>query len=186
MATPGAQLASNMPKENIGDFNEIWCQKLINSPLVKEVPFQSRTITRNSTLHALFNRTLATNDTLRACQSFQLDHQDKKRTESILLASMGSGMDGHHGLAHGGTIATLFDESLSLAAMMALENKQFVTGSTYVVYKKPLPTPGLVLVRSWVDKFEGRKVWVKGTMEDGHGGIYATAENFYITVKGKL
>lgn len=64
MATPGAWLATEMPKECLGDFDKIqWVQDIVNDPECKEIPFQSRTITRNSTLHSLFNRTLATLDT---------------------------------------------------------------------------------------------------------------------------
>lgn len=63
---PNAWLASQMPKESLHDFDRLgWYQELLKASNVREVPFQSRTITRNSTLHSLFNRTLATNDTLR-------------------------------------------------------------------------------------------------------------------------
>ena len=64
MVKDGAWLASEMPKECLGDFNDTqWVQHIINDPGCKEVPFPSRTITRNSTIHSLFNRTLATWDT---------------------------------------------------------------------------------------------------------------------------
>ena len=99
--------------------------------------------------------------------------------------SMGSGLDGHNGVSHGGTIAVLFDEALSFAAFMHIK-PPFVTGEQRVIYKKPVRTPGLVLVRCWTEKIEGRKVFVKGTMEDGHGGIYALAETLYITLKAAL
>jgi acyl-coenzyme A thioesterase PaaI-like protein len=42
-------------------------------------------------------------------------------------------MDGHQVMAHGGTISTLFDESLSLGALLIMD-KAFVTGSTKVNY----------------------------------------------------
>lgn len=68
MATPGAWLATEMPKECLGDFDKLkWVQAIIHDPDCKEIPFQSRTITRNSSLHSLFNRTLATLDTYDAC-----------------------------------------------------------------------------------------------------------------------
>lgn len=67
MATPGAWLATEMPKECLGDFDTVqWIQDIVKDPACTEVPFQSRTITRNSTLHSLFNRTLATLDTYEA------------------------------------------------------------------------------------------------------------------------
>lgn len=153
MPTPGAWLATEMPKECLGDFDDLpWVQAIINDPRNQEVPFQSRTITRNSTLHSLFNRTLATLDTLRACQAWLRvrpaesnetpdaeDGQGKK--EALLVASMGHGLDGHPGLAHGGTIATLFDEGLSLSALQVL-SRQFMTGHSFIKYRAPVPTPG--------------------------------------------
>lgn len=109
-------------------------QDFLATPGLKEVPFQSRTISRNSTLHSLFNRTLATNDTLRACQAFHVQKEDNVYPECILLASMGSGLDGHPGLAHGGTFGVLFDEALSLGALTAFE-RAFMTASTTINYK---------------------------------------------------
>lgn len=94
-------------------------------------------------------------------------------------------MDGHPGMAHGGTIATLFDEALALAGLMKLD-RPFVTGESKVQYKAPLRTPSVVLVRSWVQKQEGRKITIWGTMEDGNGLVYATSEALYITLKASL
>ncbi|KAF2166417.1 hypothetical protein M409DRAFT_54768 [Zasmidium cellare ATCC 36951] len=196
MATPGAWLATEMPKECLGDFDKIqWVQDIVNDPECKEIPFQSRTITRNSTLHSLFNRTLATLDTLRACQSFlrlrpvkeneNPDTDDGKKKEALLVASMGHGLDGHPGLAHGGTIATLFDEGLSLGALQVLD-KAFMTAHSFIKYKAAVPTPSVVLLRCYCEKWEGRKAWIKGTMEDGEGKIYAEAESLFIIAKTKL
>jgi len=189
-----AWLASRMPKENIRDFEKYsWYTDLISDPHCKEVPFQSRTITRNCAIHSLVNRTLATNGTLRACQAFQryVKITDPKlaaeapvenggmQRQALLVASLGSEMDGHPGLAHGGTIGTLFDESLSSAALQVLP-RAFMTANTVIRYKKALPTPSAVLIISEVVRWEGRKVWVKGSKEDGNGGVYAEAECLYI------
>lgn len=43
-----------------------------------------------------------------------------------------------------------------------------------------------MLIRCWCDKFEGRKAFIKGTMEDGNGKIYAEAESLFIMVKSKI
>ena len=196
MAPSGPWLASDMPKESLGDFDNIkWIQDIVHDPDVKEVPFHSRTVFRDSTHHSLFNRTLATNDTLRACQSFLRlrpckesetpDSEDGRKKESLLIASMGRGLDGYPGFAHGGTIATLFDETLSLVALQVL-SMPFMTVYLTTTYKKAVPTAGPVLVRCWCEKFEGRKAWITGTMEDGEGGIYALAEYMFITRKSKL
>jgi acyl-coenzyme A thioesterase PaaI-like protein len=49
-------------------------------------------------------------------------------------------------------------------------------------YKKPVPTPGIVLcTASWV-KQDRNKIYVKGTIEDGNGKIYTTGEGMFIVV----
>ena len=54
-------------------------------------------------------------------------------------------------------------------------------------YKKMLPTPSVVLCRAWVEtEPEGRKVWVKASVEDGLGGVYATGRTLFIKMKPKL
>jgi len=171
------------------------------APNTKETPLQSRTITRTSTLHSLFNRTL------RACQAFQRllppsDDPDEPHAstfspiakdatgkdgrtphiEALFIASLGTGLDGHPGLAHGGTVGTLFDEGLSLAALQVLP-RAFMTANTLIRYQNPVPTPSVLLVRSGVVKWDGRKAWVNGSMEDGEGRVYAEAECLYIMVR---
>lgn len=122
------------------------------------------TLLTESSAAQAFQRTTAASSTDQEIGPWK----DGTRVEALLIASLGTGLDGHPGLAHGGTIGTLFDESLSLGALQVLP-RAFMTANTVIRYKKALPTPGVVLVRSEVTKWEGRKAWVKGTMEDGNG-----------------
>lgn len=73
-------------------------------------------------------------------RSQNADTDDGKKKEALLVASMGHGLDGHPGLAHGGTIATLFDEGLSLGALQVLD-KAFMTAHSFIKYKAAVPTP---------------------------------------------
>lgn len=36
--------------------------------------------------------------------------------------------------------------------------------------------------RSWLEKKEGRKMWGRGTVEDGNGGILAVGEALFLIV----
>jgi hypothetical protein len=39
----------------------------------------------------------------------------------------------------------------------------------------------------WMEKMpQQRKAWVKASIEDGTGGVHATADSFILTIKGKL
>lgn len=55
-----------------------------------------------------------------------------------------------------------------------------------VNYKKPVPTPSIVLCTATVDRRERNKIYVKGTLEDGLGKIYTTAEGMFVEVNSKL
>jgi predicted thioesterase len=46
-----------------------------------------------------------------------------------------------------------------------------------------LQTPAWVLVRAHVDRHEGRKVYINGTVENGEGVIYAKAVALFIKPK---
>lgn len=103
------------------------------------------------------------------------------------MVSLGSGADGHIGLAHGGITATIFDEGLGVLPLMTVSKDQsFMTATLNIAYKRPLPTPSVLLVRSWYEKIQGRKMYIKGTLEDGLGNVYATAEVLYITIKARI
>lgn len=58
-----------------------------------------------------------------------------------------------------------------------------MTAYLKVDYKKPVRTPGIVLTRGVVVKKEGKKLWLRGTVEDGEGGILATGEALFIVVE---
>lgn len=134
--------------------------------------------------------------------------------ELLILFSLGTGMDGHAGVLHGGILAVMFDELLgTLAAGLQsqqsqpqqLQQQQQQTATTqsreeensspdwtaiYTVsmtirFRRPLTTPGFVLGRSWCDagRTRGRKVWVRGVLEDGEGGVFAEGEALYVEKK---
>lgn len=49
-------------------------------------------------------------------------------------------------------------------------------------YKKPVPTPGVVLcTASWV-KQDRNKIYVNATIEDGQGKVYTMGEGMFIEV----
>ncbi|KAM3414474.1 hypothetical protein BST61_g9637 [Cercospora zeina] len=191
-----AKPASELPGEYLADFDgQEWAQAIIRDPAWEEIPFASRSIARNSTMQSLFSRTFATLDTLRACQAFtrsgdahsrgESGASDHRKNETIVIISLGRGLDGHPGLAHGGTIAALFDECLGLAAVRTL-SRPSMTGQLTVEYKAPVPTPSVILVRCLAAKHEGRKAWISGTLEDGMGKVYAEGEALFIMQRENL
>ena len=53
-------------------------------------------------------------------------------------------------------------------------------------YKKPLPTPAVVLCTAKFIRREKNKIYIRGTIEDGMGTVYTTAEAMFVETKAKL
>jgi len=66
---------------------------------------------------------------------------------------------------HGGVIALVFDELLGCAGAM-LDTAGF-TGTLTIRYEALTPLGRPIRMRGWVDGYEGRKVFIRGTMHDG-------------------
>lgn len=54
------------------------------------------------------------------------------------------------------------------------------------VYKKRIPVPGLVLCTAKIERQDGRKVYVRATIEDGEGTVYTTGESLFVETKPRL
>jgi hypothetical protein len=55
-----------------------------------------------------------------------------------------------------------------------------------VDYKKPLPTPSVVMIKAKLDpRSRGRKLYITATLEDGAGTILTTAEALFLEVERK-
>lgn len=110
--------------------------------------------------------------------------------DTITLVSMSApGLSGHPKTAHGGVIATLFDEAMSHAveAHLSASNPSRLssdprdrdaqyTAQLNVRYRKPVYTPGLLVIRSWCLARDARKFWalshaVQEEQEDGGGQL---------------
>lgn len=86
---------------------------------------------------------------------------------------------------HGGVIALVFDELLgSLGALLDIGG---FTGTLKVVYRSLTPLHQPIRMRSWVDRQDGVKVFIKGTMHttdpSGEERLCAEAEGIFIRPK---
>jgi hypothetical protein len=78
---------------------------------------------------------------------------------------------------HGGVIALVFDELLG--TLGALRDIGGFTGTLTVRYQALTPIGQKIRMRSWVDRREGRKCFIKGTMHHGER-LCAEAEGIFI------
>lgn len=96
----------------------------------------------------------------------------------VLVVALGSpGICGHPETVHGGVVATLLDEAMSLAVSTQVpgagtetiqgeQNQQNPRGKIYtaqldVRYKRPLLVPAVAVVKAKVVARQGRKFWVR-------------------------
>ena len=103
--------------------------------------------------------------------------------ESCKLLSLGTGLDGKTGRAHGGFCALVLDDFTGTTAAIVSGAIAPATATITVEYKAPVETPGVVLCRAWALEKSGRKTWVEGTMEDGGGNVLAKARALFLDPK---
>ena len=89
----------------------------------------------------------------------------KDGSELVSIVYLGRSLCGHPTIIHGGLLATLLDEGLARCCFPALPNKRGVTASLKVDYRKPCRAGSYVVLRAKTIKIEGRKAWVKGSIE---------------------
>lgn len=88
---------------------------------------------------------------------------------------------GGNGVAHGGHVAIAFDD---LGGMAAALNVHGICRTAYltVSYRSltPLQTP--LTMKTWVEKVDGRKLFVKGTLHDGDR-LCADLDSLFIALR---
>lgn len=104
------------------------------------------------------------------------------------------GMDGHPNTMHGGMLCAILDEMMGLCVMMAVdaqavaeneERRSIYTVKLDTIYRRPVETPQDVVVRTWIEGREGRKVWCVGQVVNRRGEVCTQAKGLWVIVKGK-
>jgi uncharacterized protein (TIGR00369 family) len=112
------------------------------------------------------------------------------RTRLNVLVEVGSELNGHPGILHGGFTAALLDDVLGWAASterkaLKLEGATF-TANLNVNYRRPVLAESVHLVEVRVDRVEKeKKVFLSATVSDAEGRVCVEATSLYIVVKPK-
>lgn len=91
--------------------------------------------------------------------------------------TFGSAFEGPPACVHGGYVAAAFDEVLGAA--QSLSGEQGMTARLVTNYRSPTPLHEPLRIEAWVDRREGRKIFVQGTMKAGPR-LTAEAEGLFI------
>lgn len=165
------------------DFNIPWCQRLLNSD-ISEVEIPARGVAMNTAVsNSMFTQTLYTSDAIYALVSFKRPTMESDAVTSwelCFLVSIGTGVDGKTGRAHGGFNALMLDQMTGSVAAKVSQKVAPATATMKVDYKAAIETPSVVLCRGWAVERQGRKTWVKASIEDGQGKTLASAKALFI------
>lgn len=140
----------------------------------------------SSTYNTFFGKTLSTDDAIIAWQSFRRIRKPgaNQKAGVICVLSMGTGLNSHPDICHGGFVSVLLDVALGAAAEEEKPpGKSAMTAYLNVNYKKPVRTPCKILCRGVVKRKEGKKMWAEGSVEDHKGEILASAEGLFIVTE---
>ncbi|KAF1921136.1 HotDog domain-containing protein [Ampelomyces quisqualis] len=181
-----------------------WAARLLNDPKWTVTRTGSR-LPKSSGEDSFFAETLATNRTIRTCLTLRTveeadDEQPYK--EIVTIVEIGDGLNGFPQVIHGGMAATLLDEVCGVLIVSNTErvlerakasgstdqllNADYMTAYLNMTYRRPVPTPGPLLCTAKVDRQDGRKLYVRATIEDGRGTVYTIGEALFIKMKAKL
>lgn len=104
------------------------------------------------------------------------------RTEEGLRAevTLNTVYQGPPGLVHGGWIAAMLDQAVG--SVSSVETSPGLTARLEIDYRRPTPLFTPLEITSWVERVEGRKVFVAGRIR-AHGEVTAEASGLMIQVE---
>lgn len=175
------------------DFQLPWTQAILNNPQTEIYMPTSWSSTEVN--NQMFGRTLSspTANALKAhiflqrpCSEPSLYNPNSNPIEDVYLLSIGPGVDGATGRAHGGFNSLILDHITGTCAHRESGNTDPPCATAYlnVQYRAPVGTPCVLMARAWATKVEGRKVFTTGVLEDGEGRVYASAEALFVAPRG--
>ncbi|KXW79029.1 hypothetical protein JL15_02910 [Mycolicibacterium phlei DSM 43071] len=87
---------------------------------------------------------------------------------------------GGNGAVHGGAVPLIFDEILGLLANT--DRPRSRTAYLHVDYRQITPVNRPLRIDAWVDREEGRKLYLKGVLRDDQQ-LLAEAEGLFVTLR---
>lgn len=165
-------------------FKDTWARELVHRAATDDTLKIRELYTRvpkASTEDSLFARTLNSEATVRHAVSIW-DASRRQHGELTWLLAIGDGLNGHPKIVHGGMTAVFMDEILWAAHFNATRLSGF-TANLSVDYRAPIPADSVLLARAWLERIDGRKRWLKGTIEGPDGKVYGEATALFLMLK---
>ncbi|KXS96486.1 hypothetical protein AC578_6302 [Pseudocercospora eumusae] len=190
----------DVQKSTVEHFSAMpYARKLLQDPRY-QILSQSRTVTEGGKGHTLMGKTWKTPETIqhllilhrKSTSDAPLPHTEHERAETRRFYTFGGDLNAHPDLLHGGVVSCVLDSTMGGAVGVTLAKQKggppTFTVQLNVTFKKPIRTPGTVMIRAWVIKVDdgGRKAWCRGIIESEDGTIHALAEGMWLRAKSKI
>lgn len=167
---------------------------------------------KNDTSDTFFNQTLNTAGTIPHAlalirrdilelnprlQERESDSAPPLEPDFVLLVKIDTCLNGFQGTVHGGLLASLLDESLgccveALSSCLDLvhqrhpgERTRLYTANLNISYRAPVTSPGVVTIRTWLKRREGRKWFLEGTLSGDDGRVRTEVKGLWISERSK-
>jgi len=122
----------------------------------------------------------------------QQNSSSSKQELTVVDLRIGSRLNGHGGVVHGGIISLLFDEAMGWAYECLQEEDDkdststvmAVTANLTVDFRAPFMENSEAMIRVYHDETIGRKIYFSATLESNNGSvIFAEAKSLFVVVK---
>ncbi|KAJ3540710.1 hypothetical protein NM208_g4948 [Fusarium decemcellulare] len=168
-----------------------WCSPLLQHPrltlLHDEEPIDG------DDRNLFFNRLLQSKDAINAFLMFYYKPAENSILQDLtpvpelfMLVDAKMNVSGWPGVSHGGYISTLFDVvggwhaqcniNRSIEQGHLPKGNKMMTFSLQVTYLKPVLVDRVILLKSYVEKVDGKKMYIKMTLEDESRAILCRGE----------
>ena len=166
------------------DFQLPWIQKLLSDPNLEILRDSPTAAERRLVTNAMWQETLSHERGVKARLQFRRPTSEPdsiSKNEIGYIISIGPGIDGRVGRAHGGFSSLVLDQLTGNCARREnVSPEPPATATMTVDYLAPIGTPGVFVGRSWPTEISGRKIWTKGVLENEDGKPYAIAKALFI------
>ncbi|KAI1452370.1 HotDog domain-containing protein [Annulohypoxylon moriforme] len=169
-----------------------WCAKHLRGRRIITGSPASRKRKSNGE-DSLYAETLKSQTTILAMlEVYEEPRSPTDRVDSLkMFLTLGTGLNGHPGICHGGIVVAILDEVIGLLIPTnqlrgSMKDLPFMTAFLNTSFYRPVPTCATILARARIVKVEGRKYFAEGWIEDSNGAMLARADALFVTLKSAL
>lgn len=110
---------------------------------------------------------------------YHVYQSEEHKSEVVCLLQIGDRLCGHPEIVHGGIISAIFDNNFGWL-FIAMKEKPAFTANLNINFRKPTYANSIGIIRTKLDRIEGRKIFMTATWENISGDVQADATTLFI------